>query len=77
MINLERVAHEELIRRTLDTSPGSLGTIMRAPDSGSVHLTVMYSYTVPTKYAKAILADYLREKAEGLASGDVKSGGRQ
>jgi hypothetical protein len=59
---------EEALRKTLDENPGIIAIIRNTQDGGTIHLTLSFSIKMdmPASYAKAVLADYLKEMATEL-----------
>lgn len=58
-----KLTTEEAIRETLRQDPTLAGTILKAADNDTVHLHLTQKYEVPAKYARAVLADYVKEGA--------------
>lgn len=56
-----KLTTEEAIHQTLKSDPRAAGTIIQASDGQTVRLHLTQVYDVPAKYAKAVLADYVKE----------------
>ena len=63
MIEFYKHTHEEAIRQSIKDSPSAAGLILAADDSERLKFRISFDYEVPAKYAKAILADYVKEQA--------------
>lgn len=62
MIEFYKHTHEEAIRQSIKDSPNTVGIILAADDSERVKVQITFTYEVPSKYAKAVLADYINEQ---------------
>lgn len=64
MIEFYKHTHEEAIRQSIKDSPRTAGLILAADDGERIKVRISFDYEVPAKYAKAVLADYVREQTE-------------
>lgn len=61
MLKFYKMTAEEVLIESFKTDPKNIATIMGAADDTKINLTWSVPYSLPAKYAKAILKDYINE----------------
>lgn len=61
MITLEKYTVEDALKQSFRDDPASIGRLMHSPDGYEFTAIVTQKFTVPVKYAKAILKNYINE----------------
>ena len=62
MLEIERITHEEAVRRSLRSSTRTAGLILGAHHGQILNIEVTFTISVPANFAKAVLADYIKEQ---------------
>ena len=61
MIEFVKLTVEEVLKKSFRDDPQNVTNALKAVDSLPMELTHTFTYSVPTKYAKAILKEYINE----------------
>ena len=64
MLAFAKYTREEALRKTLCEDPGAARRILAAAPGDTITCRIIYEYTVPAAFAKAVLADVVAEAAK-------------
>lgn len=70
MLEFYKHTHEDAVRQSLRDDPGAAGRILCAGPDDTVHCVISFQYTVPAKFAKAVLEDVAKEDAARARLGE-------
>lgn len=63
MIAFQKYTVEDILRKGFANGSTSIETVMKADPSSTLNLSITYNYTVPARYAKEILKEYINENS--------------
>lgn len=64
MLEFIKYTAEDALYKALRDDPRTMGTVLNAADNSTINLSVSFSFTLPAKYAKYLLKEYIKNEIQ-------------